>query len=120
MRQNRGFFLMDLTLGIVLAVAVASLLAHFMWLYKRDCLRLAAVRDAARNEQATLYRATRGQRAGVGGQWLIKPVNVGISATRTLPVGSHWIAIQSANDSAAPTLYALALSPRAARAGVAK
>ena len=116
MARRRGFFLLDLTLAIVLIVALASVFSHLVWLYNRDCGRLAAIRNAARNEQTMLYHATGRPRGAVGRQWVIMPAKAPIRASRALPVGSHWIAIHSADNSAGRTLYALTLSLRTKRA----
>ena len=120
MNRSRGFFMFDLTLAIVLLLAMASVFVHVVWLYNRDCVRLAAIRNAARNEQTMLYRATTRLRGAVGKQWVIMPAKAPIRASRAWPVGSHWVAIHSADNSAGQTLYALTLVPRTTRRGGTK
>ncbi|MDA8377174.1 MAG: hypothetical protein M0Z50_08970 [Planctomycetia bacterium] len=117
MYRRNGFFLFDLTLAIVLLLTVASIFAHLVWLYNRDSIRLSAIRDDVRNEQAILYRAMSGRQVPIGKQWVIMPARITGSAMETLPGGSHWIAIRSAYNAAVPTLYALTISPQSSPVG---
>ncbi len=122
MNRSRGFFMFDLTLAIVLLLALASVFVHVVWLYNRDCGRLAAMRIAARNEQTMLYRATMRPQGAAAKQWVagagvIGPAKMPSRGSQPLPVGSHWVAIHAAGHSPGPTLYALALSPQTKRMG---
>ncbi len=121
MNRSRGFFMFDLTLAIVLLLTLASVFVHVVWLYNRDCVRLAAIRNAARNEQTILYRATMRPREAAAKQWiagpgLIRPAKMPSRGSQALPGGSHWVAIH-AGHSAGQTLYALAQAPRTKRIG---
>ena len=117
MNRSRGFFMFDLTLAIVLLLAMASVFVHVVWLYNRDCGRLAAMRSAARNEQTMLYRATTRSPEAPAKQWGIGPAKMSSRGSQALPGGSHWVAIHGAGHSAGQTLYALALAPRTKRTG---
>ena len=122
MNRSRGFFMFDLTLAIVLLLAVASVFVHVVWLYNRDCGRLAAMRSAARNEQTILYRAVMRPQEAAAKQWITGPGVIRLAKMssrggQALPGGSHWVAIHGAGHSAGQTLYALALAPRTKRTG---
>ncbi|MGC9261699.1 MAG: hypothetical protein ACP5I8_16675 [Phycisphaerae bacterium] len=107
MNRRRGFFIFDLTLAIVLLLAIASMFARLMWLYNRDSVRLATIRDTARVEQASLYRVMSRSPGSASKQWLIKPARMASHAGTSFPPGSQWIVIRSANKVGAPALYAL-------------
>ena len=48
MARRRGFFMFDLALAITLLLVLASAFVHVVWLYNRDCARLAAIPAMAR------------------------------------------------------------------------
>ena len=120
MARRRGFFLFDLTLAIVLIVVVASMFAHLVWLYNRDCVHLAAVRNAARNQQTMLYHAIARPQDAISKLWIITPVKISSQGAGTLPAGSHWMAIRSAGHTDVPTFYALTLPSRPSDKGGTK
>lgn len=117
MARRRGFFMFDLTLAIALLLVLASAFVHVVWLYNRDCSRLAAIRNAARNEQTMLYRATMQPREVAAKPWVIGPAKMPSRGSQALPGGSHWVAIHVADHSAGQTLYALAPAARAKPTG---
>ena len=120
MNRRRGFFIFDLTLAIVLMVVVASMFARLMWLYNRDSARLAAMRDTARVEQASLYRVMSRPPGSAGKEWLIKPASMASQVAAGVPSGSQWIVIRSAGKVGAPALYALRFAGTAPKTGGGK
>ena len=120
MNRRRGFFIFDLTVAIVLLLAIASVFARLMWLYNRDSVRLAAMRDTARVEQASLYRVMSRPPGSAGKEWLIKPASMASQVAAGVPSGSQWIVIRSAGKVGAPALYALRFAGTAPKTGGGK
>jgi hypothetical protein len=112
MRRVRGFYLLDLTVGIFLLLAIGSLYAHLVFRANQAAAHLAAVRSEARLEQSALLRLPGRSGRTQAHHWVMQMVGPQPSPSSGLPAGFHWAAIRSAKEKTGPILYGLVSNGR--------
>ena len=115
MTRTRGFYLLDLTVGIFLLLAVGSLYAHLVFRANQAATCLAAVRSEVRLEQSVLL-SMPGRTHGVHTRhWVLQMVGPRPSPSSGVPEGFHWESIRPVKEKAGPILFALVPNYRGGR-----
>lgn len=110
MRLARGFYLLDLTIGIFMILAVGSVFAHVLFEANRAATHLTIIRSEARAEQSTLLALPNGHALTHSHRWIIHTTGTGSPMPPGVPSGFHWLTIRPAKGVNGPRLYGLVSS----------
>ena len=110
MRLNRGFYLLDLTIGIFMILVVGSVFAHVLFDANRAAIHLTIIRSEARAEQSALLASPNGHLLRHSNRWIIHTAGTQHPMSPEVLSGSHWVVICPANGVSGPQLYGLVLS----------
>lgn len=110
MRLTRGFYLLDLTIGIFMVLAVGSVFVHVLFEANRAATHLTIIRSEARAEQSTLLGLPNGHALAHGHRWIIHTARTGYPMSPGVPSGFHWVTICHAKVVNGPRLYGLVSS----------
>ena len=112
MRLARGFYLLDLTIGIFMILVVGSVFAHVLFEANRAATHLTIIRSEARAEQSTLLALPNGHLLAHSHRWIIHTAGTQYPMSPGVPSGFHWAVIRPAKGVNGPQLYGLVSSGR--------
>ncbi len=122
MIQRKAFILMDLLLGLVLLMILASAFTRISLLYKDRCRQLSAIRRRVRLEALGAYARLSHPRSvkPASSAWRPSLATVQLAKISVLPAGFHWMAMNAVHGGKSPTLFYLSDHGRPAEPGAAR